>query len=114
MSQAANESTRAAFADCGRAPPRRWLNLEVHGHGGFQLHVPRGPQDPLVSTTAIRWKIDWSSMQFACIGPHIGKLLGWTPERWITVQDWTERIHPEERERAVSFRVAQSLAGVEP
>ena len=30
----------------------------------------------LESTKAIPWKIDWSSMQFAYIGPQIEKLLG--------------------------------------
>jgi len=67
----------------------------------------------LESTKAIPWKIDWSSMQFAYIGPQIEKLLGWTPESWITVQDWAERIHPEDRERVVTFCVAQSQAGVD-
>ncbi len=52
-------------------------------------------------------------MKFAYIGPQIEALLGWTPESWVTVQDWIERIHPEDRERVVSFCVAQSQAGVD-
>ena len=67
----------------------------------------------LESTKAIPWKVDWSSMRFAYIGPQIERLLGWTPESWQTVQDWAERIHPEDRERVVSFCVAQSRAGAD-
>ena len=55
----------------------------------------------LESTKAIPWKIEWSTMQFAYIGPQIEALLGWTPESWVTVQDWAERIHPDDRERVV-------------
>jgi diguanylate cyclase (GGDEF)-like protein/PAS domain S-box-containing protein len=67
----------------------------------------------LESTKAIPWKIEWSSMKFAYIGPQIERLLGWTPESWVTAQDWAERIHPEDRERVVSFCIAQSQAGVD-
>ena len=67
----------------------------------------------LESTRAIPWKIDWASMRFAYIGPQIEPLLGWTPDSWETVQDWADRIHPDDRERVVSFCVAQSQAGVD-
>jgi diguanylate cyclase (GGDEF)-like protein/PAS domain S-box-containing protein len=67
----------------------------------------------LESTRAIPWKIDWASMRFAYIGPQIEPLLGWSPQSWATVQDWAERIHADDRERVVSFCVAQSQAGVD-
>jgi diguanylate cyclase (GGDEF)-like protein/PAS domain S-box-containing protein len=67
----------------------------------------------LESTKAIPWKIDWQSMQFAYIGPQIEKLLGWSPDSWLTVNDWAERIHPEDRQRTVDFCVAQSQQGVD-
>lgn len=67
----------------------------------------------LESTRAIPWKIDWASMRFAYIGPQIEGLLGWTQASWATVQDWAERIHPDDRERVVNFCVAQSQAGVD-
>lgn len=67
----------------------------------------------LESTRAIPWKIDWATMRFAYIGPQIAGLLGWAQESWTTVQDWAERIHPEDRERVVQFCVAQSQAGVD-
>lgn len=67
----------------------------------------------LESTKAIPWKIDWASMQFAYIGPQIEALLGWSPESWISVEDWATRMHPDDREHVVNFCVAQSQAGVD-
>jgi len=110
LSQALHGAPRAAAADFGEVAHFRG------SHGGFQLHARVDPavyKTLLESTKAIPWKIDWSSLQFAYIGPQIEKLLGWTPESWITVQDWAERIHPEDRERVVTFCVAQSQAGVD-
>lgn len=67
----------------------------------------------LESTKAIPWKIDWSTMRFAYIGPQIEKLLGWPPSSWVSVEDWAARMHPEDRERVVNFCVAQSKAGTD-
>jgi diguanylate cyclase (GGDEF)-like protein/PAS domain S-box-containing protein len=67
----------------------------------------------LESTKAIPWKIDWASMKFAYIGPQIEALLGWTPDSWMTVQDWADRMHPDDRQWVVDFCVAQSKAGVD-
>jgi len=67
----------------------------------------------LESTKAIPWKIDWSTMRFAYIGPQIEQLLGWAPDSWVTVQDWADRMHPDDRQKVVDFCVAQSKAGVD-
>ncbi|MCZ4304756.1 sensor domain-containing diguanylate cyclase [Zoogloeaceae bacterium G21618-S1] len=67
----------------------------------------------LESTKAIPWQIDWKTLQFTYIGPQIEQLLGWTPSSWVTVQDWADRMHPEDRERVVDFCVAQSQAGTD-
>lgn len=67
----------------------------------------------LESTKAIPWKIDWASMKFAYIGPQIETLLGWSPESWVSVEDWAMRMHPEDREYVVNFCVTQSQAGVD-
>jgi diguanylate cyclase (GGDEF)-like protein/PAS domain S-box-containing protein len=74
------------------------------------------PQDAvyktlLESTKAIPWKIDWATKTFAYVGPQIEALLGWTPESWMTVQDWAERMHPEDRAWVVDFCVQQSIDG---
>ncbi|MCX4186541.1 sensor domain-containing diguanylate cyclase [Methylophaga sp. OBS4] len=67
----------------------------------------------LESTNAIPWKIDWESLQFAYIGPQIEKLLGWTQDSWRGIDDWVERMHPEDREEVVNFCVSQSKAGTD-
>lgn len=67
----------------------------------------------LESTKAIPWRIHWDSATFSYIGPQIEALLGWEPASWASVQDWADRIHPEDREWAVNFCVAQSQAGVD-
>jgi len=67
----------------------------------------------LESTRAIPWKIDWASATFAYIGPQIEELLGWSPSSWVTVQDWAERMHPEDRDRVVNFCISQSQCGVD-
>lgn len=67
----------------------------------------------LESTKAIPWKIDWSTKRFAYIGPQIEALLGWSPESWVTVQDWADRMHPDDRQWVVDYCVAQSKAGVD-
>ncbi|MEX1828734.1 GGDEF domain-containing protein [Luteibacter sp. CQ10] len=67
----------------------------------------------LESTRAIPWKIDWATLRFAYIGPQIEELLGWSPQSWATVQDWSDRIHPEDREWVFNFCVSQSQAGID-
>ena len=67
----------------------------------------------LESTRAIPWKIDWASATFAYIGPQIEGLLGWTPQSWVTVNDWAERMHPDDRAWVVNYCVSQSQAGVD-
>ena len=67
----------------------------------------------LESTKAIPWRIDWATMQFTYIGPQIEALLGWTPASWVSVNDWAERIHAEDRQKTVDFCVAQSQQGVD-
>ncbi len=80
---------------------------------------PRLQEDSLVykalleSTKAIPWRIDWQTLRFTYIGPQIEELLGWTPESWISVDDWAARMHPEDRDRVVGFCVAQSQAGTD-
>jgi len=67
----------------------------------------------LESTKAIPWKIDWATMQFAYIGPQIEDLLGWSPASWAGINDWIERIHPEDREYVVNYCVSQATKSIE-
>lgn len=67
----------------------------------------------LESTKAIPWKIDWSTLQFAYIGPQIEALLGWAPSSWKTVEDWASRMHPDDRQWVVDYCVSQSQSGID-
>ncbi|MGM0784010.1 MAG: GGDEF domain-containing protein [Pseudomonadota bacterium] len=67
----------------------------------------------LESTQAIPWKIDWGTLRFAYIGPQIERLLGWPRGSWVSIDDWVERMHPEDRDRVVGFCVAQSKSGID-
>ncbi|MET0290291.1 MAG: sensor domain-containing diguanylate cyclase [Pseudoxanthomonas sp.] len=67
----------------------------------------------LESTKAIPWRIDWKSMTFSYIGPQIETLLGWSQDSWAGVNDWVERMHPDDRDYVVNFCVSQSQAGVD-
>jgi diguanylate cyclase (GGDEF)-like protein/PAS domain S-box-containing protein len=67
----------------------------------------------LESTKAIPWQIDWSTKRFTYVGPQIESLLGWLPSSWVSVEDWAQRMHPDDRESIVNFCVAQSLAGID-
>lgn len=65
----------------------------------------------LESTRAIPWKLDWQTMQFVYIGPQIEELLGWAPSSWVSVNDWAERMHPDDQKWVVDFCVSQSQSG---
>lgn len=65
----------------------------------------------LESTKAIPWRVDWAAQRFTYIGPQIVALLGWERETWIGINDWADRIHPEDRDRVVDFCISQSLIG---
>ncbi|WPN49231.1 MULTISPECIES: sensor domain-containing diguanylate cyclase [unclassified Pseudomonas] len=67
----------------------------------------------LESTNAIPWRIDWKTMTFSYIGPQIEQLLGWKQHSWGSVNDWVERMHPDDRAYVVDFCVSQSRAGVD-
>lgn len=65
----------------------------------------------LESTKAIPWKIDWASKQFSYVGPQIEQLLGWPPSSWRTVEDWVNRMHPDDREVVMNFCLEKSMLG---
>jgi diguanylate cyclase (GGDEF)-like protein/PAS domain S-box-containing protein len=67
----------------------------------------------LESTKAIPWRIDWATMRFTYIGPQIEELLGWSPASWVSVNDWADRMHEEDRQKTVAFCVAQSQEGLD-
>ncbi|MFM0325217.1 sensor domain-containing diguanylate cyclase [Caballeronia glebae] len=100
-----DSSLKAAFLrhEDTLAPPERAFGEDDHAVYRTLLE----------STKAIPWKIDWATMEFVYIGPQIEALLGWAPSSWKSVNDWAERMHPEDREAVVDFCVSQSKAGTD-
>lgn len=70
-------------------------------------------QTLLESTLAIPFKIDWASKKYTYVGPQLEPLLGWSLDSWRTVQDWADRIHPDERDQTVNRCVELCIAGVD-
>lgn len=67
----------------------------------------------LESTNAIPWQIDWKTSRYTYVGPQIQELLGWSDDTWATVDDWAERMHPEDRERVVKNCIELSKNGID-
>jgi diguanylate cyclase (GGDEF)-like protein/PAS domain S-box-containing protein len=95
------------------------INLPMISMTSASSMSPSLPDDPnvyrtlLESTKAIPWRIDWDSMRFSYIGPQIEKVLGWSQASWVSVNDWAERIHEQDRQKTVDFCVSQSQQGVD-
>ncbi|WP_018871938.1 sensor domain-containing diguanylate cyclase [Thioalkalivibrio sp. ALJ16] len=94
-------------------PPTTGISDQHTGNPGGDEPDSAFYRTLLESTRAIPWKIDWATMRFAYIGPQIEALLGWTPESWVSIDDWVERMHPEDRETVVNFCVKQSQSGID-
>jgi diguanylate cyclase (GGDEF)-like protein/PAS domain S-box-containing protein len=67
----------------------------------------------LESTRAIPWKIDWASKRFIYIGPQVHQILGWPQDSWGTFKDWSDRIHPDDRQPVVELCLRKTSAGLD-
>ncbi|CAI8760336.1 PAS domain S-box-containing protein/diguanylate cyclase (GGDEF)-like protein [Pseudomonas sp. IT-P291] len=92
------------------------MALHFHRGGPFMSSVETDSdvyKTLLESTRAIPWRIDWKTMTFSYIGPQIEQLLGWKQDSWLSVNDWVERMHPDDRNYVMDFCVSQSRAGID-
>lgn len=76
----------------------------------YELDI-EGYKTLLESTRAIPWKLDWPTKRFTYIGPQIEAVLGWPQDSWVSVDDWTSRIHPDERDEVRNSCLGQSMEG---
>jgi PAS domain S-box-containing protein len=57
----------------------------------------------------IVWEVDARTFQFGFVSPQAERILGYPVSQWIEEQDfWPNHIHPDDRERAVAYCVAQT------
>jgi PAS domain S-box-containing protein len=63
----------------------------------------------LDSAGAILWRADASTLQFLYVSEEAQRLLGYPVHQWLDEPGfWREHIHPEDRERAMAFCLAQT------
>lgn len=78
------------------------------------LHDSEALYRELVETTAaIAWEMDVDSLLFTYISPQVEKLTGYPQEAWTDFSFWAERIHPDDRERAVELCQAETAKGLD-
>jgi len=67
----------------------------------------------LQSTHAVPWRLDLASQKFTYMGPQVQSLLGYPSQSWYELNDWAERIHPEDREWAVKHCIDMTARGLD-
>jgi len=66
----------------------------------------------LDSVEGIVWEADPTNFQFTYVSPKAEQLLGYPLSRWLEEPAfWADHIHPEDRDRAVSFCTEETRAG---
>lgn len=68
----------------------------------WQLNCETGLCPLAKSTNAILWKMSCKTRKFTFISPQVEQLLGYPADSWEDVDSWAKRIHPDDREPAVS------------
>jgi PAS domain S-box-containing protein len=60
---------------------------------------------------AVAWEADPETLQFRYVSRGAERLLGYTRDAWLEPDFWIDRLHPDDRERAVSECVAATESG---
>jgi PAS domain S-box-containing protein len=63
------------------------------------------------NVNAIAWELDLQTGEFAYVSPHAETILGYPLSDWSRIDFWSSHIHPEDRERAVTFGQQEMEAG---
>ncbi|MBF0383644.1 MAG: response regulator [Magnetococcales bacterium] len=65
----------------------------------------------LESTNFTPWEFDFTKQHFDYVAPQIVDLLGYSQDSWTDLNSWSDRIHPDDREAAVAYCLAQTAKG---
>lgn len=76
-----------------------------------ELQISRRRFEDLVSTVdGIVWEADVATSRSTFVSPWVEKMLGYTLEEWYAPNFWSDHIHPEDRDRVISFCEEQTAA----
>jgi PAS domain S-box-containing protein len=53
------------------------------------------------SSRAVPWEADIATFQITYVGPQIERVTGYSPADWVEKDLWPQRLHPEDRDRAM-------------
>lgn len=69
--------------------------------------------EELVTTIdGIIWEADATTFEFEYISSQVEKILGFTPEEWLSEPKfWEDHIHPDDRSEAIGYCHSQTLLG---
>ncbi|SMO93280.1 PAS domain S-box protein [Fodinibius sediminis] len=89
----------------GAAVKRELQNYEQHLQKQHELEQAQKRQQSIIdSVDGIVWEADAQTFEFHFISSQVRQLLGYTPKEWLTTPNfWQDRIHPDDRQRAVIY-----------
>ena len=82
------------------------LITDVTEHYWTQLHLQEKENRLTIlleSTSAIPWAADPISWQFTYVGSQAAKILGYPIEYWYKKDFWINKIHPDDRKKAIKI-----------
>lgn len=58
------------------------------------------------SVSAIVWEYSIKDDKWTYVSPQVEQLMGWKPEEWTNLAFWSNNLHPDDREEALSYCLA--------
>ncbi|MDZ7716398.1 MAG: PAS domain S-box protein [Balneolaceae bacterium] len=97
----------------GASVRREIANYEEHKQQQEKLKETQARYETLVkSVNGIVWEADVQTFEFYYISPQSQKILGYSPKTWLqTPNFWQEHIHPEDREKAITYCQQEAQKG---
>lgn len=64
-------------------------------------------------TRVIGWEYDRATRRFTWVSPNASEVLGFSPDEWRQPGFWASRLHPDDREAAITFARARTDEGLD-
>lgn len=64
-------------------------------------------------TSAVHWVYDIQADRFEYVGPQASNVLGYAPEQWTDFDSWADKLHPDDRARALEYCKAQTSSAMD-